>query len=332
MAEVMSQSTEGIFADEGRDARVEDYLNDQLQTSTDLANIDSLLADVQNHQELLEQQVTFSNAASRCRSPDVHKLQKARQSLQKSLDTSNAHFTGLRKQATEFKFQQANIDRRLRIATQSETSDDAVQKLEASMESLRKLDVAKGYMELLQEVEQLSSEARRNFNNSPQAALDPYLRLQNLVNALKEAQPAAEDAAPHLIDHVDRTARNLWRQMKDSFAKEFENTLDKMQWPREDATLDGDLEQEWARAVTRLLELQDPELKLRDNQEPHAIARQEPLVLLPLEVMAKPLDLRFKYHFEGDRLTNKPDKVHVLLRILSAAADSHSLNTFFLML
>lgn len=35
----------------------------------------------------------------------------------------------------------------------------------------------------------------------------------------------------------------------------------------------------------------------------------EPLILLPLEVMVKPLELRFKYHFDGDRPTNKLDKV-----------------------
>ena len=31
--------------------------------------------------------------------------------------------------------------------------------------------------------------------------------------------------------------------------------------------------------------------------------------LLPLEVMAKPLALRFRYHFEGDKQTNRLDKV-----------------------
>ena len=46
------------------------------------------------------------------------------------------------------------------IVTQSETSDDAVRKFDSSMKSLRKLDVAKEYMELLTEVESL-----RFFNN-----------------------------------------------------------------------------------------------------------------------------------------------------------------------
>ena len=43
------------------------------------------------------------------------------------------------------------------IVTQSETSDDAIQKFDSSMESLRKLDVAQAYMELLTEVENLRS-------------------------------------------------------------------------------------------------------------------------------------------------------------------------------
>ena len=93
---------------------------------------------------------------------------------------------------------------------------------------------------------------------SPQAALKPYIRLQDLVTALKEAQPAAEDAAPHLIDHVDGTARTLWKQMKDAFAGEFEKTLKKMKWPGKDVTLSGHLKEEWKAGVEKLLDLQEP--------------------------------------------------------------------------
>ncbi|KAL2039510.1 hypothetical protein N7G274_007782 [Stereocaulon virgatum] len=296
MAELVYQSSSSQMADEERDIRVEDYLNDKLQNSTDLANIDALLEDVKAQQNLLQKQ-----------------LQEAKGTLDESTKASRTHSNNLRERAKKFKSQQADIDRRLLIVTRSETSDDAVRKFDASMESLRKLDVAKGYMELLTEVENLSSEARRNFKVSPKAALQPYLRLQNLVNALKEAQPAAEDAAPHLVDHVDRTARTLWKQMKDAFASDFEATLKKMQWPGKDVTLDGDLEQEWHDGVKKLLELQEPELKARDNQESEKASREEQLVLLPLQVMMKPFELRFKYHFEGDRPTNRLDKPEYFL-------------------
>lgn len=194
------------------------------------------------------------------------------------------------------------------------------------MESLQRLDMAQGYMALLTEVENLSSEARRNFKKSPQAALQPYLRLQTLVNALREAQPAAEGAAPHLIDHVDRTARTLWKQMKDAFAGEFEETLKRMRWPGTDVALQGPLEEEWTKGVKKLLELQEPELKARDMSESSPI--DEPLILLPLAVMAKPLELRFKYHFEGDRPTNRTDKVTRCVKFPNLhQANRYSLNT-----
>lgn len=181
------------------------------------------------------------------------------------------------------------------------------------MGALERLDVAQGYMDLLTEVENLTAEARLNFKNSPKEALQPYLRLQNLVNALRAAQPAAEDAAPHLIDHVDQTAQILWKQMKDAFASDFEVTLKKIQWPGKDVTLQGSRETEWADGVKRLLELQESELHARDGEDTGNALRQEALVLLPLEVMMKPLELRFKYHFEGDRPTNKLDKPEYFL-------------------
>ena len=99
--------------------------------------------------------------------------------------------------------------------------------------------------------------------------------------------------------------------MKDAFAGDFEATLKKMQWPGKDVTLDGQLEQEWTNGVEKLLELQEPELNARDGQTMKTTLGEESLVLLPLEVMVKPLELRFKYHFEGDRPTNKLGKVSI---------------------
>ena len=139
--------------------------------------------------------------------------------------------------------------------------------------------------------------------------MKPYLQLQKLSTAVKKAQYAAEDAAPHLLDHVEDTAKSLWQQIKDAFAADFEQTLVKMKWPDKDISLEGPLEQEWSAGVERLLDLQDPELKAREDQDPQSMRRDEPLVLIPVEVMVKPLELRFKYHFDGDRPTNRIDKV-----------------------
>ena len=310
MTETMSM-TKAALMPEGRiDVRVEDFLNDKLQTSSDLDSIDALLEDVKTQQALLRQQVDYASRISSASFLLTHaQLQEARENLDESTKAATAHSEDLRRQCKKFKSQQSDIDRRLLIVTRSETSDDAVAKFDESMQSLRKLEVAQGYMGLLSEVEDLSSQARRNFSASPKAALEPYLKLQNLHNALRKAQPAAEDAAPHLVDHVENTVRTLWKQMKDAFGKDFEKTLKRMKWPDKDIALAGPLEQEWADGVNKLLELQEPELKARDNQGADSRGQEEPLVLLPLDIMAKPLEMRFKYHFEGDRPTNRLDKV-----------------------
>lgn len=54
-----------------------------------------------------------------------------------------------------------------------------------------------------------------------------------------------------------------------------------------------------------------------DAQSDHVQPHEEPLVLLPLEVMIKPLELRFQYHFAGDRPTNKLDKVSIAGQLVS---------------
>ena len=83
------------------------------------------------------------------------KLGEAQATLAKATQASEAQSAHLYKQAQVFKKQQADIDRRLLIVTRSETSDDAVRRFDASLERLRRLDVAKGYMELLAEIDTL---------------------------------------------------------------------------------------------------------------------------------------------------------------------------------
>ncbi|KAA6408927.1 MAG: hypothetical protein FRX48_07271 [Lasallia pustulata] len=276
---------------EERDIRVEDYLNDKLQTIADLDNLDSLLENVRNQHLLLTQQ-----------------LQDAQVTLAEASRASQAHSARLLQQADKFNKQQGDIDRRLLIVTQSETSDDAVPRFDTIMEKLQRIDIATGYMSLLKEVDNLSAEARNNFRTSPQAALKPYVRLKSLAAALKNAQPAAEGAAPHLVDHVERTAATIWRQMKTANAMDFEEILKKMKWPGKDVKMSGGLEQEWAAGAGKLLDLQEPELKARDDRIFGYAGAEEPLVLLPLEVMVRPLELRFRYHFDGDKPTNRLDK------------------------
>ncbi|KAI9823285.1 MAG: hypothetical protein M1832_002509 [Thelocarpon impressellum] len=292
---------------EDRNVRVEDYLDDKLQTTADLDTVESLLRTVRDQQVLLKKQ-----------------LQEAELSLEEAQVASQVHGSTVLEEAETFQRWQADIDRRLLIVTRSETSDEAAQLFSQSVEKLQRLDLATGYVELLKEADDLRAEARTKINISPQAALEPYLRLQRISKALKALQPAAEDAAPHLIDHVENAANDLWREMKNTLGAEFEKTLAKINWPSRDATVNGELEREWQEGIKKLLDLQAPELMMRDSQEAAEAASQEALVLVPLEVMAKPLELRFRYHFDGDKATNRLDKPEYFMSHINGLLSSYS--------
>ncbi|KAI9697858.1 MAG: hypothetical protein M1820_007645 [Bogoriella megaspora] len=293
---------------DNRDARVEDYLDDKLQSLADLESLDALLSNVQNQHNLLRKQLEY-----------------AEKELEEAETTSDHHRTSLRTQAAEFRQEQDDIDRRLKIITGSEVSDDAVRRFEKSMDKLHRLDVACEYVELLKEVDSLRTQSVSELKLSHQAAIVPLRQLQTLNARLQPLQVAAEGAAPHLLDHVVRTTKALRTHIRDSFASDFEKLLKKIYWPRADVALPTPaLQQEWADCIGRLLDLQKPELEAQEEAATNNSPVKQSTVLLPLEVLAHALEVRFQYHFNGDRPTNRLDKPEYFLSHVTGLLDTYN--------
>ncbi|KAF9891117.1 hypothetical protein FE257_005053 [Aspergillus nanangensis] len=273
--------------------RVEDYLNDKIQVFADFEGLDSLLSSLRAQHELQRKQ-----------------LAEAQEVLSNATKTSNEHAEATRKRAEEFKQQQVDIDKRLKVITGSDASDDAAKRFELSIDKLQRLEISRGYVVLLKEAEELSKEALQNAKSSPRSALQPYTRLRNIAESLKDVQPAAEGAAPHLVDYVAKLASALREHMKADFTKRLQGTLEEMKWPSKELHFPNDLKAQWTDNVELLLDLQTPELK---DREPTSQKVVDPPILFPLEVMAHPLELRFRYHFSGDKPTNRLDKPEYFL-------------------
>ncbi|KAB2575760.1 RAD50-interacting protein 1 [Lasiodiplodia theobromae] len=277
--------------------RVAAYLDDRLQTHADLHQLDELLSNIRTQHGLLQQQLEQAEK-------DAHDARK----------DADDHQRQLRHQHDQFERDQQDIDRRLRIITASDASDDAVARFEQSMAKLHTLDIAARYTQRLKEVGELSNDSDHALNTSGEAALASYRQLKTLDASLQPLHEAAEGAAPHLIDHVAKTTQHVRGQLRDAFSKELEAALKKIDWPkRPETTFLGSLQEQWASAVGKLLDLQKPELQTVENSAPSAKGGKAALVLLPLEVMVQPLEMRFRYHFEGDKPTNRLDKPEYFL-------------------
>lgn len=168
------------------------------------------------------------------------------------------------------------------------------------MEKLWKVELAQKYVELLQDVDNLKQEAKSHLPGNPKEALRPYTRLKEIAMLMRELQEPAEGAAVHLVKFVEETTNDLWIEMKQIMLVEFEGVLKKSKWPESSSEPTA----EFRESFEKLLVLQTPEI----------ISAREPLVLLPMGVLAKPFIQQFRYHFFSDKPTNQPQQVSTMFR------------------
>ncbi|EXJ83537.1 hypothetical protein A1O1_07160 [Capronia coronata CBS 617.96] len=292
MAELQSSRTGDIWT------RAEDYLSDKIQTAADLEQVDSLLSRVQEQQDLLRKQ-----------------LQDTLQSQRDAHERAQERSQELKTRAEAFQSQRADLDERLKSLARSDASDDATKKIETRMGKVRNLEIAQGYLELVQQLNTLRDQARKNLSEHPDVSLQAYLRLRKLFDHLRDAQPAAEGAAPQLLYMFEQQSGELYAQVKAVLETSLRKTLEQMKWPGKELNLSEAVSEQWKQEVGLLLQLQEPDLIAtfanRDTLGPSAVP--EPLVLLPLEVMIEPLATRFQYHFYGEKPTNRLDKPEYFL-------------------
>ncbi|RAR09545.1 rint-1 family protein [Stemphylium lycopersici] len=287
--------------------RVADYLDDKLQTAGDVDSLDDLLATITTQHGLLKRQ-----------------LDDAQRDLHQAKEASHAHHANLTRRADAFRHRQADIDRRLMVMTASETSDDAVPRFEQVLDTLHRLDVASAYVELLADVHELSNHAHDQLHTSNEAALGPYRQLRALHTRLINLQHDAEGAAPQLLYHVNNITHALRTRILDAFSADLDHTLKKIRWPTPTATIPSHLREEWETALVKLLDLQLPELEGMDYATGPGNRIKLPPVLFPLQVLVQPLEMRFRYHFEGDKPTNRIDRPEYFLSHITTLLNDYS--------
>ncbi|KAF4126036.1 RAD50-interacting protein 1 [Geosmithia morbida] len=277
----MTSIHDGQMASSSLDARVEDFLDDRLQTSTDLESLGDLLANVELQRNQLQTQLDDA----------VKQLDEARR-------TAGGRQDAIQAQIDEFQQLQESIDKRAAVAASSDAPDQAIARLQGPMRKLRAVETARRYLALVQDVEALRSQARAHLPSSPKGALEPYSRLKQLASTLEEAQG---DEKLHLVDYVAGVADNLWTEMKDIMMREFDAVLRERGWPRVEPA--SQMDDDWVAAFDKLLDLQMPEV-LYSGSNPG-----EPLTLLPLQSMCAIFAAEFRFHFLGDRPTSDPQAV-----------------------
>ncbi|KAG0233317.1 hypothetical protein BGW42_007515 [Actinomortierella wolfii] len=193
---------------------------------------------------------------------------------------------------------------------------DELTELKAKVQAL---EDAKKYILLVATAQRLVSESRQSLAISAEKALIPY---GSLVELSKKIKSVTGGNQTKLDAYVSASADELLKEFKTKLSKKFQQALDSIGWPKgipQPNSIPGEKRKEFERAFYELLSLQKPTFGDLDR------AADKPYPpLLPLEILVAPLILRFRYHFEGKRPTNRIDKPEWYLAHVQGLIKEHS--------
>ncbi|BFZ60717.1 hypothetical protein YB2330_001763 [Saitoella coloradoensis] len=282
------------------ETHVLEYLDENFRGVEDLKAVNELLDTLQTQQKALGEQIL--EAKTRVDTTQAESASHARSILEE--------VDGLSAKRAEYDTHNGR----------SEEWGGSLERLRELDGSLRNLDVAYGYMSILAKVKSLSNEASLLIATDPRAALIPYASLRSLAKSLHAKNTDADSSTIHLIEYVDASLDALWEEMKMKLSEGFKATLERLGWPTIVAkSMEGYEEKIAAFQVgfEKLLVLQQPDANGNDTS-----SQSGPL--LAFSILAEPLDLRFRYHFQSNRTTNRPDRPEWFFAHLLTLFEDHS--------
>jgi RAD50-interacting protein 1 len=126
------------------------------------------------------------------------------------------------------------------------------------------------------------------------------------------------------VDYIEQQKSTVYGQLRDAGSRDLNKTLDQMGWPSKELRVDSKIAATWTEQVNTLLDLQQSDLLSQSARLQDETSNTEPIILLPLKVMVHPLQLRFKYHFYGNRATNRLDKPEYFLSHILDVLEDHN--------
>ncbi|XP_059140447.1 RAD50-interacting protein 1-like [Physella acuta] len=202
-----------------------------------------------------------------------------------------------------------------------------VGELSALVERVQEVQRYVYYLSTVGKIEDLSSQIQASLmTESWTSAVDNFNEMTGLFNSLQTS------ACQNLLNFMKETILFWNKILRDRIAGEFEEVLKVLRWPLVVTTIKApsvtnvkELKVRMEKLFKKLLNLQLPDNLGLENTGVHPLLLKiggiKPL-LLPLELMIKPLRKRFRYHFYGQKQTNSLEKPEwYLTQVLSWIRD-----------
>ncbi|KAK9371018.1 TIP-1 family-domain-containing protein [Lipomyces kononenkoae] len=263
-------------------ASVTEYINEKLPRSDTLGDLDDLISSLEDQQATL-------NA----------KIQDIQTQIASEYNALCSSSVAVLNQVAGFRTTHGKLKDSL-INASYRSRPRFIDDLQRSVRDLEKMEIARDYFVVLGEAQRISESAKAHILDDPELALQEYNELVLLVDRVYKQNREAEDSAVHLVDFLRQAKDFLWQEMLEQLATEFRASLDQIGWPRR-VSLEGTCD-DFIKTFNKLLQFQF------SNKSQQTGGSKSPELIIAFEIMVEPLDLRFQYHFEGHRETNKIDR------------------------
>lgn len=204
----------------------------------------------------------------------------------------------------------------------SSLSDEAKQptlleEIETLHRSLKEVETVKSYVQVVERGLQLSEAAVQDITSTPpstpvsRSSLKRYEKLQQFVASISDACNTAEDGAGpqklRLVSFLEAIRESAWTSIKTALSEPLLSAAETLRWPMkvDYASASQKDRNTFEASFLSLITLQSIGEELHRTSAP---STNPQVGLYPMQALVQPVSLRFKYHFEGSRQTNKLDK------------------------
>ncbi|TFK30758.1 RINT-1 family protein [Coprinopsis marcescibilis] len=283
--------------------RATDILNARFTSIDDLDGLELLAADAQSRQAELNAQLSSSRLA-------VYEfLKETRDTTASLLNDAKEYSLERHTLADEL----SELSRSLvSVMSDGESTPTLLEDLQTLQRNLKELESVRNYVLIIRHALKLREDSVNQLatvHSISSQELDKYDQLLQFVLRVSGSLAQVEDAGRqlHLVTFLRDIQEKTWRDMKSSLFSTLLESAEKLGWPTaiDYATCDPDTRRSFERAFMRLLHLRRARATL---YEKHDLENSEGGGLYPIEALVQPIALRFKYHFEGTRQTNRLDK------------------------
>ncbi|KAJ7770915.1 TIP-1 family-domain-containing protein [Mycena maculata] len=280
------------------------FINTRFKSLDDLGNLGEAVSEAKQQDEELKANLAISQA-----SVDAL-VSQTREAAQAHTRTAEALSLQRLSLADELSY----LFRQLTSAMSDGDSEPTLlEDIETLHRNLKELQSVKGYVQVIEHALKLSEAACAQIRDPPIAAplsytsVTEYQSLQEFVTKVSNACASVEDGAGkqtlNLISFLDNIRDKCWADIKGSLSASLLAAAERLGWPIpvDYTAATPEDRKNFERAFSDILKLQNIGAKLRPE-------RSEKEGLYPLQALIQPISLRFKYHFEGTRQTNRLDK------------------------